>query len=146
MTSLPYPGARSTTPPDPRGGVGEKGFQLVRVVSWLGLRGSCLEAVPQPRNLSHQVFITAYHREGCSNYRGEIMLGVLGDRRSPSSALCSGAVVERESSTYLVWRNEKAPLHVRKSSYTNSMCAYDVWHKWTDMEAKVIQTSVGGLY
>ena len=56
IPSIPW--ARSTTPPDPPGGFGEKGFQLVPV-SWLGLRGSCLEAVPQPRNLSHQVFITA---------------------------------------------------------------------------------------
>ena len=53
----------------------KKSFQLVHV-SWLGLRGSCLEAVAQPRNLSHQVFIAASCREGCLNYLGEIMHGV----------------------------------------------------------------------
>ncbi len=123
IPSIPW--ARSTTPPDPPGGFGEKGFQLVPV-SWLGLRGSCVEAVPQPRNLSRKVFIAASRREGCSDYLGKIMQGILGDRRSPSSALCKGAVAERESSTYLVWRNEKAPLHARKCAYTNSLWAY-VW-------------------
>jgi hypothetical protein len=57
MTSLPYLGLVVLPLRTPRGDFGEKGFQLVRV-SWLGLRGSCLEAVPQPRNLSHHVFIT----------------------------------------------------------------------------------------
>ena len=125
MTSLPYLGLVVLPLRTPRGGFGEKGFQLVPV-SWLGLRGSCLEAVPQPRNLSQKVFIAASCREGCSNYPSEIMQGILGDRRSPSSALCKGAVAERESSTYLVRRNKKAPLHVRESAYTNSLWAY-VW-------------------
>ncbi len=46
--------------------------------------------------------------------------------RSPSSALSQSAVAEQESSTYLVWRNEKAPLHARESACTNSIWAY-VW-------------------
>jgi hypothetical protein len=56
MTSLPYLGLVVLPLWTPEG-FGEKGFQLVRV-SWLGLSGSCLEAAPQPRNLSHQVLIT----------------------------------------------------------------------------------------
>ena len=51
-------------------------------------------------------------------------------------------MAERESSTYLVWRFKKAPLHVRKSAYTDSMWAY-VWHEWTDTEAKVTNISQG---
>ncbi len=121
IPSIPW--ARSTTPPDPRGGFGKKGFQLVPV-SWLGLRGSCLKAVPQPRNLSRQVFIAALIERAILTYDGQNLQGVLGDRRSPSSPLCKSAVAERESSTYLVWRNEKAPLHARGSAYTNSLWAY----------------------
>jgi hypothetical protein len=59
MTSLPYLGLVVLPLRTPRGGgFSERGFQLVRV-SWLGLRGNCWKAVPQPRNSSHQVFITA---------------------------------------------------------------------------------------
>ena len=57
-----------------------------------------------------------------------------------SAPSMKGMVAERESSTHLVWRNEKAPLHARKSAYTNSMWAY-VWHEWTDTEAKVTNIS-----
>jgi hypothetical protein len=72
----------------------------------LGLRDSCLEAVPQPRNLSQKVFIAASRREGCSNYPSEIMQGILGDRRSPSSALCKSAVVERDNQVSDVFARE----------------------------------------
>jgi hypothetical protein len=57
MTSLPYLGLVILPLRTPRGDLARRGFQLVRV-SWLGFHGSCLEAVPQPRNLSYQVFIT----------------------------------------------------------------------------------------
>jgi hypothetical protein len=73
---------------------------------------------------------------------GEINAWHLGYCRSGPAPLAKGAVAERESSTYLVWRNKKAPLHARKSAYTNSMWAY-VWHKWTDTEAKVTNISRG---
>jgi hypothetical protein len=73
---------------------------------------------------------------------GKINAWHLGDRRLSPAPLAKGVVAEQESSTYLVWRNEKAPLHVRKSAYTNSMWAY-VWHKWTDTEAKVVKISRG---
>jgi hypothetical protein len=43
-------------------------------------------------------------------------------RRSQSSALCKSAVAERESGTFLVQRNEKAPLSERESAYT-----YSIW-------------------
>jgi hypothetical protein len=56
-------------PSRPPGEFGKKGFQLVRA-SWLGLRGNCLEAVPQPRNLSHQVFITASVERAVLKYDG----------------------------------------------------------------------------
>jgi hypothetical protein len=59
-------------------------------------------------------------------YDGQGMHGVWGNRRSPSSALCKSAEAERESSTFLVRRNKKAPLHARESAYTNSVWAY-VW-------------------
>jgi len=42
----------------------------------------------------------------------------IGDHHPPHS--------ERESSTYVVRSNEKAPLHVRESAYTKSLWAY-VW-------------------
>jgi len=44
-------------------------------------------------------------------------------------------MAERESSTYLVWRNEKAPLHARESGL---MCG-----KWTDTGAKATNVSRG---
>jgi hypothetical protein len=67
---------------------------------------------------------------------GEINAWHLGDHRLHPGPLAKGAVVERESSTYLVWRNEKAPLHARESAHTNSMWAY-VWHERTDTKAKL---------
>ena len=73
---------------------------------------------------------------------GKINAWHLGDRRSRPAPRAKGAVAERELSTYLVWRNKKAPLHVRKSAYTNSMWAY-VWHEWTDTKAKDTNISRG---
>ena len=69
MTSLLYLGLVVLPLRTPGGIFGEKSFQLVRV-SWLGLRGNCLEAVPQPRNLSHQVFITASVERAVLTYDG----------------------------------------------------------------------------
>jgi len=40
---------------------------------------------------------------------GEINAWHLGNQRSHPGPLAEGAVAERESSTYLVWRNELAP-------------------------------------
>ncbi len=57
-------------------GIWREGFPTSPCISVLGLRGSCLEAVPQPRNVCYQVFVTASRREGCSNYQGEIMIGI----------------------------------------------------------------------
>ncbi len=48
MTSSSYPGACSTTPPDPRGGV-QEGFPTSPCILVLGLHGSSCWAVPQPR-------------------------------------------------------------------------------------------------
>ncbi len=62
----------------------------------------------------------------------------IGDRRP--APLAKGVVADRESSTYLIWRNEKDPLHAHKSAYTNSMWA-SVRHEWTDTEAKVTNIS-----
>ena len=125
MTSLPYLGLLVLPLWTRRGDFGEKGFQLVPV-SWLGLCGNGLKAVPQPRNLSPQVFITALVERDVLTYDGRGYAGRLGDRRLPTSALCKSVVAKRESSTYLVWRNEKAPLYVHESAYTNSLWAY-VW-------------------
>jgi hypothetical protein len=75
---------------------------------------------------------------------GEVMQGVLGDRRSPSSALCKSAAAKRETSTYLVWRNKKAPLHARESAYTNSLWAY-VWRMDRHRsESNVVLSPPGG--
>jgi hypothetical protein len=48
MTSPPYPGAHSTTAPDPRGAC-KRGFQLSPCISDVGLCGSSWWAVPQSR-------------------------------------------------------------------------------------------------
>ena len=82
MTSLPYLGL-VVLPLWTRSRIWQEGFPTSPCISVLGLRGSCLEAVPQSRNLSHQIFNTASCREGCSNYQGKIEHGVwaLGDRR-----------------------------------------------------------------
>jgi len=112
-------------PSGPPGVFGEKGFQLVPV-SLLGLHGSGLKAVPQPRNLSRQVFIAALVEKAVLTYAGWGYAGRLGDQRLPSSSLCKNAVAKRESSSYLVWRNEKAPLHAHESTHTNSLWAF-VW-------------------
>ncbi len=45
-------------------------------------------------------------------------------------------MAERESSTYLVWRNEKAPLHARESAYTTSLLAVREWRDMGDAKDK----------
>jgi hypothetical protein len=72
---------------------------------------------------------------------GNVNHGVLGERWLSSSTLCKGVVAEQDSSTYFVARNKKAPLHARKSTYTNSIWTY-VW-RMDRTGAKVTNVSRG---
>ena len=83
----PYPGACRTTPPNPRGCFERRVSNKSMCISVLGLCGSYWLAVPQPRNLPHQVFIAASGERADLTIRAENSLVCMG--RSENSVWCS---------------------------------------------------------
>ncbi len=92
MTSPPYPGARSTTPPDPRGAC-KRGFQFSPCMLDVGLRGSSWWAVPQPRLFRSVSSSTYVSQTGSSEFLAISdtgHFGLSGEKVFSGSTWCMG--------------------------------------------------------
>jgi hypothetical protein len=117
MTSLPYLGL-VVLPLRTPWGIWREGFPTSSLVSWLELRGHCLEAAPQPRNLSRKVFITALVERAVLTIRARVCraFGSIAVQRTLQE--CGGGAGIKYLSRM---EKKKAPLNARESAYTNSL-------------------------
>jgi hypothetical protein len=85
-----------------------------------------LEAVPQPRNLSHQVFITASVERAVLTYDGQDKCMAFGRSEIASSAPGKGCGGGAGIKYLSCMEKRVGPTHAHKNAYMNSIWAY-VW-------------------
>jgi hypothetical protein len=143
MTPVPYLGAQKYYPLGPLGGACTRGSQRI-LVSWFGLHGHSLGAVPQPRLHPHQVFIAGILGEAqtcvcspsstrdSSDLKGQLLawkFWLLRKKLPAHVAVVRGK--ERESTTECIWEDTTTLFELCRSRDMNLLLASIT--KWEDI-------------